>query len=75
MHGKLKFLHMANFFSTSLASEASDIYQVYIVYINLLGITNITESKPKEDNTILRKIIQVWKGKYKCEEKKYKPRR
>ena len=28
MHGKLKFLHMANFFSTSLASEASDKYEV-----------------------------------------------
>ena len=29
MHGKLKFLHMANFFSTNLVSEVSDKYQVW----------------------------------------------
>ena len=46
MHGKLKFLHMANFFSTSLASEASDKYEVWLHFWYIAPLQQKETLKP-----------------------------
>ena len=63
MHGKLKFLHMANFFSTNLFSEVSDKYQVWSREVKMSTDNNMTQQTP---SNILRQHLIVSEGVWEC---------